>query len=109
MPGLRSTELKLILSPWPLLQKVGAVLTAGPAEQQGWLHALDMLDAALSLLTEGEAAGRYAGLHVRLLQPGGDEPEGWSVPTDAPHGPEAQQVRRSVVDQHAASAQRCRK
>ena len=72
-------------------RQAGTALTAGPAEQRRWLHALDMLDAALSLLAEGDP-GRYAGLPVRLLQPQGDEPAGWSVPTDSPHGPIAQQV-----------------
>lgn len=55
------------------------------------MHALDILDAALGLLTEDDL-GRYAGLSVRLLQSDGQEPEGWSVLTDSPLGPVSQQV-----------------
>ena len=75
--------------------QAGAGLTAGAAEQQRWLHALDMLAAALSLLTEGDdSKDRFAGLAVRLAQPGeGDEAlQGWAVAADSRDEALSQQV-----------------
>ena len=79
----------------PQTLQAGAGLTAGAAEQQRWLHALDMLGAALSLLTEGDAnKDRFEGLAVRLAHPGSgdDEIQGWAVAADSRDEALSQQV-----------------
>ena len=65
---------------------------AGAAVQHRWLHALDLLDAALSLLTAAEP-DRFAGLSVRLLQPldvdaGSGSNGGWAVSASRDFGEE---------------------
>lgn len=79
------------------LPQAGTALMASAAEQQRWLHALDMLDAALSLLTDSQP-DRFAGLSVRLAQPGeGDDAlQGWSVATDSRDEALSQQVSAMI-------------